>query len=86
LLLIGITFINKFYKFSKEYPPDDKTTVMSYNVRLFNLFKWLDKADVPGDILEFINDKTLILCIQEFSSSAVIDLKCYKYILMQETK
>jgi hypothetical protein len=39
VLLIGITFINKFYKFSaKEYPPDDKNfTVMSYNVRLFNL-------------------------------------------------
>jgi hypothetical protein len=26
IVLIGITFINKFYKFSaKEYPPDDKT-------------------------------------------------------------
>jgi endonuclease/exonuclease/phosphatase family metal-dependent hydrolase len=91
VLLIGITFINKFYKFSaKEYPPDDKNfTVMSYNVRLFNLFKWLDKADVPGDILEFINDKNPdILCIQEFSSSAVIDLKVYryKYILMQGNK
>jgi hypothetical protein len=38
VLLIGITFINKFYKFSaKEYPPDKNFTVMSYNVRLFNL-------------------------------------------------
>lgn len=91
VLLIGITFINKFYKFSsKEYPPDDKNfTVMSYNVRLFNLFKWLDKVDVPGEILEFINDKNPdILCIQEFSSSAVIDLKVYryKYILMEGNK
>jgi endonuclease/exonuclease/phosphatase family metal-dependent hydrolase len=91
VLLIGITFINKFYKFStNEYPADDKDfTVMSYNVRLFNLFKWLDKADVPGDILEFINDKNPdILCVQEFSSSAVIDLKVYryKYILMQGDK
>ena len=91
VLLIGITFINKFYKFSaKEYPSDDKNfTVMSYNVRLFNLFKWLDKADVPGEILEFINDKNPdILCIQEFSSSAVIDLKVYryKYILMEGNK
>jgi endonuclease/exonuclease/phosphatase family metal-dependent hydrolase len=91
VLLIGITFINKFYKFSaKEYPPDDKNfTVMSYNVRLFNLFKWLDKADVPGEILEFINDKNPdILCIQEFSSSAIIDLKVYryKYILMEGDK
>ncbi len=91
VLLIGITFINKFYKFSsKEYPEDDKNfVVMSYNVRLFNLFKWLDKEDVPGDILSFINEKNPdILCIQEFSSSAVIDLKLYrhKYILMEGNK
>lgn len=91
VLLMGITFINKFYKFSaKDYPKDDKDfTVMSYNVRLFNLFKWLDKEDVPGEILDFINDKNPdILCIQEFSSSADIDLKLYrhKYILMEGNK
>lgn len=91
VLLMGITFINKFYKFSaKEYLEDDKDfIVMSYNVRLFNLFKWLDKEDVPGEILGFINDKNPdILCIQEFSSSADIDLKIYrhKYILMEGNK
>ena len=87
VLLIGITFINKFYKFSaKVYPEDEKDfVVMSYNVRLFNLFKWIDKDDVAGAVLEFINEKNPdILCIQEFSSSATIDLKVYrhKYILM----
>jgi hypothetical protein len=50
-------------------------------------FKWLDKADVPGDIRVYKRQNPDILCIQEFSSSAV-DLKVYryKYILMQETK
>jgi endonuclease/exonuclease/phosphatase family metal-dependent hydrolase len=91
VLLMGITFINKFYKFSsKEYPEDDKDfVVMSYNVRLFNLFKWLDKEDVSGVILGFINDKNPdILCIQEFSSFADIDLKIYphKFILMEGNK
>jgi endonuclease/exonuclease/phosphatase family metal-dependent hydrolase len=91
VLLIGITFINKFYKFSsKEYPEDEKDfVVMSYNVRLLNLFKWLDKEDVPGNILSFINEKNPdILCIQEFSSSADIDLKLYrhKYILIEGNK
>src|SRR3970282_3033872 len=91
VLLMGINFINKFYKFSaKDYPKDDKDfTVMSYNVRLFNLFKWLDKEDVPGEIFDFINDKNPdILCIQDFSSSADIDLKLYrhKYILMEGNK
>lgn len=88
VLLMGITFINKFYKFSaKDYPDNEKDfTVMSYNVRLFNVFKWLDRDDVPDDILTFINEKNPdILCIQEFSNSANIDLKVYshKYILME---
>ena len=87
VLLMGITFINKFYKFSaKEYPETENDfTVMSYNVRLFNVFKWLDREDVPANILAFINDKNPdILCIQEFSNSANIDLKVYRhrYIFM----
>ena len=88
VLLIGITFINKFYKFStSDYPVIEKDfTVMSYNVRLFNVFKWLDRDDVPLEILSFINDKNPdILCIQEYSTSAKIDLKVYphRYIFMQ---
>lgn len=82
VLLIGITFINKFYKFStKEYPDSENDfVVMSYNVRLFNLFKWQDKADIPETILEFINEKNPdILCIQEYSNSAHIDLKVYPH-------
>lgn len=88
VLLMGITFFNKFYKFSAhEYPEDENDfTVMSYNVRLLNVFKWLDRDDVPQDILTFINEKNPdILCIQEFSNSANIDLKVYshKYVLME---
>lgn len=88
VLLIGITFFNKFYKFSaKEFQESDKDfTIMSYNVRLFNVFKWLDRDDIPDVILAFINEKNPdILCIQEFSNSANIDLKVYryKYVLME---
>lgn len=87
VLLMGITFINKFYKFStKEFPESEKDfTVMSYNVRLINLFKWIDRDDVPSQIVSFINDKNPdILCIQEYSTSADVDLKVYphKYIVM----
>ena len=88
VLLVGITFFNKFYKFSaKEFEESDKDfTVMSYNVRLFNVFKWLDRDDIPDVILEFINTENPdILCIQEFSNSANIDLKVYpyKFVLME---
>jgi hypothetical protein len=44
------------------------------------VFKWIERDDVPADILTFINDKNPdILCIQEYSSSANIDLKVYPH-------
>ena len=91
VLLLGITFINKFYKFSAaDLPVEEKDfLVMSYNVRLFNLFKWIDYGDVPAEIRSFINDENPdILCIQEYSNSAKLDLKVYphKYIFMQGNK
>jgi endonuclease/exonuclease/phosphatase family metal-dependent hydrolase len=91
MLLMGITFVNKFYKFSsKELLAEDKDfKVMSYNVRLFNVFKWINRDDVPEKVLEFVNDKNPdILCIQEYSNSANIDFKVYRhrYIFMAGDK
>jgi endonuclease/exonuclease/phosphatase family metal-dependent hydrolase len=88
MLLMGITFINKFYKFSSVNLPESEKdfTVMSYNVRLFNLFKWIDNDHVVKDIRTFINDQNPdILCLQEYSESAHIDLKVYpyQYVMMQ---
>ncbi|TDE01198.1 endonuclease/exonuclease/phosphatase family protein [Flavobacterium sandaracinum] len=82
VLLLGITFINKFYRFSEpKFSKEEKDfTVMSYNVRLLNVFKWIERDDVPADIVTFINDKNPdILCIQEYSPSANIDLKVYPH-------
>jgi endonuclease/exonuclease/phosphatase family metal-dependent hydrolase len=82
ILLVGITFINKFYKFfSSDIEPTEKDfTVMSYNVRLFNLFDWIDNKDVGNTILSFINEQNPdILCIQEYSENAKVDLRVYKY-------
>ena len=91
VLLMGITFINKFYKFTTtDLPKSDKDfVVMSYNVRLFNLFKWLNDDNVPSEIRNFINEQNPdILCIQEFSNAAKLDLKIYpyQYVFMQGEK
>lgn len=88
VLFMGITFINKFYKFSKtDLARSEKDfVVMSYNVRLFNLFQWIPNTDVTEQIRHFINDQNPdILCIQEYSTAADIDLKLYphRYIFMQ---
>jgi endonuclease/exonuclease/phosphatase family metal-dependent hydrolase len=82
VLLLGITFINKFYKFSSSDLPEEEKdfTVMSYNVRLFNLFDWLPNDHVGDTILSFINEQNPdILCIQEYSENAKVDLRIYKY-------
>lgn len=82
VLLIGITFINKFYKFSAaEYVAANQDfSVMSYNVRLFNKFEWSDKKTVPVEISDFVKDNDpSILCIQEFSRTADFDHSDYKY-------
>lgn len=91
VLLIGITFVNKFYKFSNKNLPEtnDDFTVMSYNVRLFNLFYWIDDNNVAQKIHTFINDKNPdILCLQEYSENTAVDLRVYKhkYILMLGNK
>ncbi len=82
VLLLGITFISKFYKFSStDVDLEEKDfTVMSYNVRLFNLFEWIEKESVGDTILGFINEQNPdILCIQEYSENAKVDLRVYKY-------
>lgn len=88
ILLAGITFINKFYKFGKpeEKVSEDSFKVMSYNVRLLNRFKWIDEEDIPQQIHQFINSNNPeIVCLQEFTTRVPLDMKLYphRYIMMQ---
>lgn len=81
VLLLGITFITKFYKFSETNTPieEDDFIVMSYNVRLFNLYDWIDR-DVSLSISDFIKEQTPdVLCIQEFSNQNNVDFRVYKH-------
>ena len=91
VLLLGITFIKKFYKFSSAEFTPEKTDlkVMSYNVRLFNKFEWSDKKTVPVEISDFVKSKKPdVLCIQEFSEVADFDYKYFphQYILSKGNK
>jgi endonuclease/exonuclease/phosphatase family metal-dependent hydrolase len=82
VLIVGITFINKFYKLSaKNGALSEKDfIVMSYNVRLLNLFNWIQKDNVAQEILGFVNEQNPdVLCLQEYSTSGNIDLKIYPY-------
>lgn len=91
VLMIGFPFINKFYKFAKTDLPvaANDFVVMSYNVRIFNKFKWSDKLTVPIEIADFVKEKKPdILCIQEFANAKEFDYSAYtyKYILPRGDK
>lgn len=82
VFLIGFTFFNSFYKFSattQALEPDD-FTVLSYNVRLFNLFDWIEDKNVSENIKLFVEDqKPDIICFQEYSASSNFKFGDYKF-------
>lgn len=82
VLLLGITFVSKFYRFSStNLPAESKDfTVMSYNVRLFNLYDWLPDDQIPQKIAAFTKENNPdILCFQEFSKKGEQYYDQYKY-------
>jgi len=70
VLIIGINSISTLKgNPSKENRKSEKNkvSIISYNVRLFNAYKWIKKDNIKEDIFEFLKERnTDILCIQEF--------------------
>ncbi len=81
VLLLGFKYVNSLYKI----PSDDKVkltegvSIMNYNVRMFNLYLWIDDKTINSKIIDFLtNENPDILCIQEFHASEKEHFK-YKY-------
>ena len=82
VLLVGITFINKFYKFENEPIARNKEDIkiMSYNVRLFNLYQWIERENISEKISEFIKKENPdIICFQEYSNNNEVNFSKYPY-------
>ena len=68
ILLVGWSFNSTFYKISgKNNSENNDISVMSYNVRMFNHWKWIDNDSIPNRIFDFIKTKNPdILLFQEY--------------------
>ena len=71
VLLLSLFFIPKLYKFNAKEPSKNKNSlsIMTYNVRKFNMFNWLKIKNIDTEIKTLIiNEDPDILMLQEFKN------------------
>jgi len=87
VFLFLISFMISFQEWQLLYqlenngiPTSDGLSVLSYNVRSFNRFKWLKDSDVPSAIEDFIIETDPdIICFQEYAPAQAPPLSSYPY-------
>jgi len=80
VLIIGYNYVFSLYKFSSSKHVEDaeNISVMNYNVRLFNLFNWIEKDNIESDIIAFVKKhQPDILSIQEYRKDDAINFSGY---------
>ncbi len=68
-ILIGFKFLMAYYSFGNKEESENAEgiKVLSYNVRLFDLYNWSKNIDTRDKIMTLLKEeKPQILCIQEF--------------------
>ncbi|MFD0861345.1 endonuclease/exonuclease/phosphatase family protein [Sungkyunkwania multivorans] len=89
VLLLGFGHLNSLYRFSNKSFKKNREdfSVMSYNVRLFNLYEWINDKRTEDNIVSFIEKKNPdALCLQEFhlrKEDAFSSMYPYRYIKLK---
>ena len=82
VLALGYSYVFSLYKLSSSKNIDDSAniSVMNYNVRLFNVFDWIEDPNLKENMSQFILDKNPdILCMQEYRTDDDINLRIFPY-------
>ena len=72
VILVGWSFMTRniqvtFPFLHRQQSVDPPIKIMSYNVRLFNLYKWIDSPDAIDEIMDFVEEESPdIICLQDF--------------------
>ena len=84
VLGIGYNYVLSLYKFAdsdSENTSLRNLSVMNYNVRLFNVFNWIENDHLKENIRDLIKDeKPDVICLQEYRPDKIVALRdYYKY-------
>lgn len=68
VILLGYGHIEKLIKVNQHDTfSEEQFSVMSYNVRLFNAYNWIQDDNIKENIINYINESnSSVVCIQEF--------------------
>ncbi|WP_189702507.1 endonuclease/exonuclease/phosphatase family protein [Subsaximicrobium wynnwilliamsii] len=80
VLAIGYTYVFSLYKFSasKNVAHAENISIMNYNVRLFNVFEWIDDPDLKSKLSRFIAERNPdVLCLQEYRPDTEMKFEGY---------
>lgn len=91
VLAIGFTHITSLFNFNitaeneKHTQADNELSILSYNVRLFNKFNWLDTKNIKSKIINFVNaENPDIVFFQEFTDATAEDFEEFDYAHIDE--
>jgi endonuclease/exonuclease/phosphatase family metal-dependent hydrolase len=82
ILAIGYFIYGSLYKFSESKMVDNENniSIMNYNVRLFNLYKWIPINDTEEKLVNFIKTEAPdIIALQEYDPRESAKFSFYKY-------
>ncbi|WGK64385.1 endonuclease/exonuclease/phosphatase family protein [Croceiramulus getboli] len=82
VLLLGIGHVFSLFNFTGTAfaKADEGVSIMSYNVRSFNLYDWKKDAQIPKRITDFVEEQSAdVVCLQEYHSRAKLDPNKYPY-------
>lgn len=82
VLILGFNHVGSLYKFSnsKNIEHENNISIMNYNVRLFNLYNWIENDSVQKNMMEFINTESPdIISFQEYHPHEKLNLPLYEH-------
>lgn len=81
VLVLGYDSISTLYRFSSsEKTTESSLSVMSYNVRLFNIYDWISSPNVEKSIENFVLEESPdIIAFQEFHPHKNVNFSNYPY-------
>jgi len=74
IILVGYGSLSDFYQLSRgdklDLKDSEQLTVLSYNVRSFDRYKWTKDPNTPSNIINLINSQEPdVVCLQEYRTT-----------------